>query len=115
VAALGPDILLGALALGAGQVVVLSAGSEAPEYHGALERELEYSRAILAGLGYTGERLALVETGDVASFERAVWSLDHIEPVAPATFNLLNEKRRTLDAAIEHLARHAPAHADVIP
>ena len=32
IAALGPDILLGALALGAAQVTILAAGSEAPEY-----------------------------------------------------------------------------------
>lgn len=114
VASLGPDILLGALALGAAQVVVLSAGSEAPEYHGALERELEYSRAILDGLGYVGERLALVETADVGEFERAIWSLDRLSAVPAATFNLLNEKRRTLDAALEHLARHAPTHAEMI-
>lgn len=114
VAALGPDILLGALALGAAQVVILSAGSEAPEYHAALARELDYSRAILSGLGYTGERLALVQSGDVVPFEDAIWSLERIDAVPAATFNLLNEKRRTLDAALEHLARHAPDHPDVI-
>lgn len=115
VAAVGPDILLGALALGAAQVVVLSAGSEAPEYHAALERVLGYSRAVLVGLGYAGDRLALIETGEVGPFERALWSLDRIEALPAATFNLLNEKRRTLDAAIDHLARHAPAHTDPIP
>ena len=41
VATLGPDMLLGALALGAGQVAILSAASEAAEYRAALGRELD--------------------------------------------------------------------------
>jgi ferredoxin len=114
IASLGPDILLGALALGAAQVALLSAGSEAPEYNAALNRELEYTGAILAGLGYGAARLALVETAKVGPFEDAVWALGRQEAVPPATFNLSNEKRRTLDFALEHLARHAPRRADMI-
>jgi ferredoxin len=114
IASLGPDILLGALALGAAQVALLSAGSEAPEYNAALNRELEYTGAILAGLGYGAGRLALVETAEVGPFEDAVWALGRQEAVPPATFNLSNEKRRTLDFALEHLARHAPRRADMI-
>jgi ferredoxin len=114
VAALGPDILLGALALGAAQVVILSAGSEAPEYNAALRRELEYSGAIVAGLGFGDTRLALIEASEVAPFENAVWALERLDAVPAATFNLSNEKRRTLDFALEHLARHAPRPTDVI-
>ena len=51
VAALGTDLLLGALALGAAQVVILSAGSEAEEYAAALTRELAYANTIVAALG----------------------------------------------------------------
>jgi len=115
VASVGTDLMLGALALGAAQVVILSAGSEAPEYQAALEREIGYANAILAGLGYEGRRLSISQAGDAAGLDAEVWSLERCEAPPAATFNLSNEKRRTLEFAIEHLARHAPARAEVVP
>jgi ferredoxin len=114
VAALGPDLLLGALALGASQVAVLLTGSEAPEYREMLAREIELCSDILAGLGYTGARLLLIEAADVKAIESAVWGAERCAPVPAATFNLTSEKRRTLDIAIDHLARHAPRRETVI-
>ncbi len=115
IASVGPDVVLGALALGAAQVVILSAGSEASEYAAALERELGWARAIVVGLGHEASRLQIVTAADVAALESAMWSLERCEDIPGATFNLTNEKRRTLDVAIEHLARHAPARPQVIP
>ena len=115
VAALGPDVLLGALALGAGQVVILSAGSEAPEYRAATERELRFAATILEGLGYTGPRLSMLEAADAAALESRVWSLERCDAVPAATFNLSSEKRRTLDFVLDHLARNAPLRPQAIP
>ena len=115
IASIGPDLLLGALAMGAAQAVVLSAGSEAPEYHGALEREIGFANTVVAGLGYPGTRLHLVQAGEVAAFEQAIWGLERREAPPAATFNLSNEKRRTLDFVLDHLVRHAPVRAEVIP
>ena len=107
VASLGPDVMLGAMALGAAQVAVLYAGSEAPEYSHALGAETALANAIVEGLGYEGSRFSLIESDDVKTFESAIWALPrHVAPPA-ATFNLTHEKRRTLDAAIDHLAKHA--------
>jgi ferredoxin len=114
VAALGPDLILGALALGAAQVAVLLTGSEAPEYRDMLVRELELCGTILAGLGYAGTRVLLIEAADVKAIESAVWAAERCAAVPAATFNLTNEKRRTLDIAIDHLARHAPKAEAVI-
>jgi ferredoxin len=114
VAALGPDLMLGALALGAAQVAVLLTGSEAPEYRDMLVRELELCGTILAGLGYAGTRVLLIEAADVKAIESAVWAAERCAAVPAATFNLTNEKRRTLDIAIDHLARHAPKAEAVI-
>ena len=115
IGSLGPDLLLGAIALGAAQVVILSAGSEAPEYAVSLRAELDYIGVILAALGYGASRLAMIQTLDTAAAEHALWALERCEPITPATFNLSNEKRRTLDFVVDHLARHAPVTADVIP
>jgi ferredoxin len=106
--------MLGALALGAGEVIVVSAASEAAEYREALAREHGWASAVLAGLGFEGPRLRLIEAADSAALESALWALDRRDGVPAATFNLSNEKRRTLDAAIEHLLRHAPARPDSI-
>jgi ferredoxin len=108
VASLGPDILLGALALGAAQVSVLCAGSEAPEYIAALEREVDWLRQILRGLGYEPHRLQLITAAEPGALDSALSSLPRCEDLVPATFNLTNEKRRTLDFVLDHLTRHAP-------
>ena len=115
VASLGADTWLGALALGAAQVVVLCAGSEASEYRAALERELGWARAVLTGLHHTQARLQLIEAADAATLEARAWSLERCAELPAATFNLSNEKRRTLDAALDHLARHAPTRPEIIP
>jgi ferredoxin len=113
-ASLGPDIVLGALALGAAQVAVLYAGSEAPGYAEALGREADLCNTIVGALGYGGERVRLVEANDAKALESIVWSWPRAAAPEPATFNLTNEKRRTLDAAIDHLAKHAPAPQSVV-
>jgi ferredoxin len=115
VASLGPDLTLGALALGAGQLAILSTFAEAPEYRDALRREVELVNTIVGGLGYAGTRATLIEAEDIRTLEAAVWSLGrHAAPPA-ATFNLSNEKRRTLEFVIDHLAKHAPARPQAIP
>jgi ferredoxin len=114
IGSLGPDLLLGALALGAAQAVILSTGSESAEYTAALKRELQFTGVILEALGYGATRLALIEASQTADAERALWALGGFEPIVPATFNLSNEKRRTLDFVLDHLARHAPIQTEVI-
>ena len=108
--AVGLDLLLGALALGAAQVVVLGAGSRdlAP-----LRKQAQIGQAILNGLGYAGEHLRVIDA------EQAGWS-GALAGWAPATavpaaeFRLLSDKRTTLEFVIDHLAKHAPAPVDAI-
>jgi ferredoxin len=115
VASVGPDLMLGALALGASQLAIVCSGAEAAEYRDALEREVRVCTTLLEALGYGRGRLHVIEAGDTAALEQAVWALPRCGEMPPATFNLSNEKRRTLDYVLDHLARHAPAHDDVIP
>jgi ferredoxin len=109
IASLGIDSLLGAVAYGAAQVLVISAGSEAPDYVAALQRQIGYAQQILSALGYGDGHLQMIEAGDISALEDAVWALSDA-PIAPpaATFNLVNEKRATLDFIFDHLLRHAP-------
>ena len=108
--AVGLDLQLGALALGASQVAVLGAGSHdlAP-----LQRQARVGQAILGGLGYSGDYLRIVD-GDRASWlnEIAAWPANDAIPVAE--FRLLADKRTTLEFAIDHLIKHAPGAPESI-
>lgn len=108
--AVGLELLLGAVALGASRVAVLGAGSHdlAP-----LRRQAALGATILDALGYAGERLRIVdpEAGDWLA-ELAAWMPPAAVPAAE--FRLLADKRTTLEFVIDHLARHAPTPVDSI-
>ena len=57
VAAVGIDVWLAALALGASQVAVLATGAEAPQYREALDRQMAHRRPDCAGIGLPGRAL----------------------------------------------------------
>ena len=115
VAALGMDTLLGAIAYGASQVVLLASEQEADEYGPAVEQQMRHAQTIVSALGYAGMHLKLLATEDAAVLEREVWALAPAGSVSkPAAFNLSLEKRTTLEFAIEHLAGLAPTPRDEI-
>lgn len=115
VGSVGMDLLLGALAYGASQVRVLATGREGDGYLAALRQQIAYAQAIVSALGYDGEHLGLIETGEVPALEAALWGLGKAQATSrSATFNLSTEKRTTLDFAFEHLATHAPRPTDEI-
>src|SRR6267378_8656704 len=61
-ASIGIDVLLGALAYGAGQVQVLAAPKEAAEYGDAIKRQMAYAETIVTALGYGGTHFRLIAT-----------------------------------------------------
>lgn len=108
--AVGLDLMLGAVVLGATQVAVLATGSHdlAP-----LRAQANLGQSILEGMGYAGEYLRIVDG------EAGNWLADFSSwPAAPALpaseFRLLADKRTTLEFVIDHLQKHAPAHPDFI-
>ncbi len=114
VGAIGPDLVLGAYALGAAQVVILATGSEAPEYREALRRQLQWAQIIVTSLGLGDGHFRLIEAADVSGLERALWNLGETREIPPATFNLSNDKRTTLDFVFDHLLKHAAVRQEVI-
>jgi ferredoxin len=100
VASIGMDLMLGAMAYGASQVVVISTEKTADAYVAALKRQMGYAETIVNALGYAGKHFSLIENpGDL-------WELSPAATVAKAAgFNLSAEKRTTLDFALDHLAR----------
>ena len=115
VASIGMDVWLGAIAYGASQVVIVSSGAEPEGYVDALRTQMGFAQTVLTSLGYTGRHLELVIAHDGATLDKALWSMTPaLVPAKVATFNLSAEKRTTLDFAIDHLARNAPAPKEAI-
>jgi ferredoxin len=108
--AVGLDLLLGAVALGACHVAVLGCGSHdlAP-----LQKQVQLGHAILGGLGYSGEYLRIIDADKTSwSAELAEWA-PGVE-VPPAEFRLLADKRTTIEFVIDHLAKHAPLPVEAV-
>lgn len=109
IASLGLDVMLGCIALGANGFLILSAGSEQRDYLAALQQQLGYAQEMLSGLGFGEGHFRMIEAEEAAALEQAVLNLGTTRALPPATFNLSNEKRTTLDFVFDHLLKHAPA------
>jgi len=102
IAAIGLDLLFGALAYGAAQCLILGDGDEPEAYVATLRQQMGIGASILSGLGYIGQRLLLLETED--ALEAALWTLPRLDAAgSAANFNLSEDKRGTLEFAIDHL------------
>ena len=112
-ASVGLDLWLAAIAHGASQVWVLTTDEEAPAYREALAAQMAVGQAVLAGLGFAGRHLRLVEARDVAALDSALHDAVLGAPAQtvaqPAAFAVQADKRATLELAIDHLLAQAPA------
>ena len=126
-ASIGIDVLLGAIAYGASQVVLLISDKEDADYGAAMRRQIGYAQTILTALGYGGAHLRTVvaeaglSAGGAAGRGRwRRWSRNSGSSRPPGRCPRRPpsicppEKRTTLEFAIEHLARHAPTPRDEI-
>ncbi len=75
---------------------------------------MSFAQAIMSGSGLGEERFQLIKAADPAELEQAVWATMNPRTLTPATFNLSNEKRTTLDFTFDHLLRHAPVRKEQI-
>jgi ferredoxin len=80
-----------------------------------LSQTIAMADAILSGLGFSGRRVAAIETDDPDTLSEA---LRGIEPAAtvqrPATFRTVGKRRDLLRFALNELHRAAPTPTDVI-
>lgn len=116
IASIGLDTLLGAVAYGAREVFLLATAEERAEYGAPLQAQIMLAETILQGLGYAGSHFALLSTEDPAAMEARLWSIADTQSVAePASFQLSQDKRGTLQMIFDHLLRHAPTPQKEIP
>lgn len=105
VASLGMDLTLAMLAWGASQVAVLLTGKEAPQYREALREQFDLAESLVQALGLGGRHFLLVEAHSPDALEQTLAALEPASAVPQAArFALSPEKRRSIEAALDHLA-----------
>jgi ferredoxin len=107
-ASVGIDLWLAALAMGASQVWVLQSASDAPAYRTALAEQMAVANALLAGLGYAGTHLRLIDAAAPAALDAALQAPPAAGVTRRASFAVQSAKRATLELALEHLIAAAP-------
>ncbi len=107
-ASVGIDLWLAAVALGAANVWVLVTDEEAPEYRRALTEQMAVAQALLAGMGYAGTHLRLIEAQDATALDAALRAPPAQRVARPATLSPQADKRATLEMAVDHLLANAP-------
>ena len=80
-----------------------------------LSQTMAMADAIVSGLGFSGRRVATVETDDPDAFGKALCALEPMPAVGrPATFKTVGKRRDLLRLALHELHDVAPAPTDVI-
>ena len=114
VGSVGLDLLLPAIALGATRVVVIAGPAVDAQYLAALRGQMQIGQAILGGLGYEGRHFDVIEAGDGDALRAALEAPTPAVPREAAAFALSNDKRTSIEFAVEHLAKLAPDRVDEI-
>ena len=104
-----------ALAFGACQVVVLASPGIAPQYREATEAQFAIAQTLASALGYRGTHFSVIDGAD----PRWVDALFDLAPAMgitqPAVFALSEDKRRSIEFAVDHLAGQARAGGFAVP
>jgi len=110
----GLDAVAAAFAFGASAVRFLL--RERPRHDVAgLRQTLGLAQPILDGLGFSGERVATIETDDPEALATALRAIGPMPPVPrPASFVPAGGKRDALRVALRELHRSAPKPVDVV-
>ena len=109
----GLDMLLATVAYGAAQVQILAPPHKRDEREG-LNRQAVLSNAILWGLGYGEDCIAIIEDSDPDVIENLLYSLSPLPSIGTATFMALGQKRQRLNQILESLHQQSTQSVDVI-
>ena len=116
-ASTGVDLWLSAFAFGASQVAVLATDEEALQYIAGLKAQMAVAQAIVNGLGFTGTHFQLLwanTPGELDASLQALAQTRQLVPKVAARFAVAQEKRSTLELALDHLLEHAPLRPEAI-
>ena len=110
----GLEAVAAAFAYGASALRFLLRGKARHDTAG-LSKTIALTQPILAGLGFTGERVAAIETDDPDELGQALRAIAPAESAPrPASFQPVGGKRDVLRLALRELHQAAPAPVDLI-
>jgi ferredoxin len=109
----GHDTIASALAFGFERINLLVSPWKAAELDG-LNAQCEVARAMIAGLGYQGDRVALIVESDPDAVETQLFAERSLDAIAGRAFALEGGKRDIARLALSALHEMAPAQVDVM-
>lgn len=113
-ASAGIDLWLAALAYGAAQLLVLVTQEEAPQYLDGLQAQCDLAQCVWQALGHPGSAVQLLRAAHPSDLDAALQALPPVRrpsPAATARFAVAQQKRSTLEMAIEQLVEQSPLPA----
>ena len=111
---IGLEAIAASFAYGAASVRIVLRAKPRHDLTGLYDT-IALATPILAGLGFSGERLATIETDDPFVLGEALRAIEAGEPVLhPASFLTVGGKREMLRVALRELYRVAPTPTDII-
>ena len=113
----GIDLWLAAICFGASKVAVLVTDEEAPQYLAALEEQIAIAQSLLTGLGYGAGHFHLLRPASAVELDASLQTLARGEGATPAVaarFAVGDDKRGTLELALDHLLDHAPDPQEIV-
>ncbi len=111
---LGFDGLAAALAYGAEQVALLVGPDKAGELTG-LAQQIGLAETVLAGLGYGGGRIHLIDQPDPEAVEALLYGLETRSETPAGSFLPLGGKRTRTLLALRQLHDEAPEPVEILP
>jgi ferredoxin len=111
---IGLEAIVAAFAYGAASIRVLLRAKPRHDIAG-LSQTIAAAEAILSGLGFSGRRVASIETDDPDALGEALAGIEPATTVQrPSSFRTVGKRRDLLRFALIELHRAAPAPTDVI-
>lgn len=115
IGALGMPFWLTSFAYGAASVMVWDAGSHSDHDWQELQAEIAHSNHLLAGLGYGDSLINWYEGHDVGQMQAVLAAIVKPAAIERAQYAGVDDKRRMITMALEHLHQQAPTAVDVLP
>lgn len=111
---LGMPFWMSALALGAGGVTVWDAGSHTDHDWLELQQEIIKTNDMLIGIGYEENVVNWCGKYDFPSLKTQLISSNQMPVIKRATFAGVDDKRRMISLALDHLHKQAPKAVEIL-
>ena len=114
IGALAMPFWLSVLAYGASGITVWDAGSHSDHDWLECQQEIDKTNQLLTGLGYKEQLVNWFSANNFTQLINHLSSTPKLEGMQAATFAGVDDKRRMISIALEHLHKQAPKAVDVL-